>query len=222
MGVPLSVLDLVPVGSGSDASRAIRNSIALAQLVDRLGFTRYWLAEHHNMPGIASAAPEILISVIARETERLRVGSGGVMLPNHSPLKVVEWFRTLEALYPGRIDLGLGRAPGTDQLTALALRRSREALGADDFQSQLAEMLAFDNADFPEDHPFKAITAVPVGVHLPPLWLLGSSDYGAQVSAALGVGFAFARHINPDGAEYAIRLYKERFSPSEELAKPYA
>jgi luciferase family oxidoreductase group 1 len=121
MGVPLSVLDLVPVGTGSNASQAIKNSIELAQLADRLGYTRYWLAEHHNMPGIASAAPEILISVIARETTRLRVGSGGVMLPNHPPLKVVEWFRTLEALYPGRIDLGIGRAPGTDQLTALAM-----------------------------------------------------------------------------------------------------
>jgi luciferase family oxidoreductase group 1 len=222
MGVPLSVLDLVPVGTGSNASQAIKNSIELAQLADRLGYTRYWLAEHHNMPGIASAAPEILISVIARETTRLRVGSGGVMLPNHPPLKVVEWFRTLEALYPGRIDLGIGRAPGTDQLTALALRRSREALLADDFQSQLAEMLAFDNADFPEDHPFRAITAVPFGVQLPPLWLLGSSDYSAQVSAMLGCGFAFARHINPDGAEEAIQLYKERFSPSADLPQPRA
>src|SRR3712207_1944121 len=141
------------------------------------------------------------------------------MLPNHAPLAVAETFRVLEGLHPGRIDLGIGRAPGTDQLTALALRRSREALIADDFQSQLAEMLAFDNADFPDDHPFRAITAVPVGVNLPPLWLLGSSDYGAQVAAALGTGFAFARHINPEGAEYAIPLYKEQFSPSPEMAK---
>ena len=222
MTFPLSILDLVPVGTGSNASRAINNSIELAQLAERLGYTRYWFAEHHNMPGIASAAPEILIGVIARETSRLRIGSGGVMLPNHPPLKVVEWFRTLEALYPGRIDLGIGRAPGTDQLTALALRRSREALVADDFTSQLAEMIAFDNADFPEDHPFRAITAVPVGVSLPPIWLLGSSDYSAQVAAALGTGFAFARHINPDGAEVAIQLYREQFSPSEALAQPYA
>jgi luciferase family oxidoreductase group 1 len=222
MAFPLSVLDLVPVGTGMTASQAMQHSLALARLADRLGYTRYWFAEHHNMPGIASAAPEILIGAAARETTRLRIGSGGVMLPNHPPLKVVEWFRTLEALYPGRIDLGIGRAPGTDQLTALALRRSREALAADDFPSQLAEMLAFDNGDFPETHPFHAITTVPVGVSLPPIWLLGSSDYSAQVSAMMGVGFAFARHINPDGAEEAIHLYRERFSPTEALPQPYA
>ncbi len=222
MTLPLSILDLVPVGTGSNATQALQNTFDLARLADRLGYTRYWFAEHHNMPGVASAAPEILIGAVARETTHLRVGSGGVMLPNHAPLKVVEWFRTLEALYPGRIDLGLGRAPGTDQLTALALRRSREALGADDFTEQLAEMLAFDNADFPEKHPFKAIQAVPVGVSLPPIWLLGSSDYSAQVAAAMGMGFAFARHINPDGAEEAIQLYRERFSPSAHRSEPYA
>ena len=222
MAFPLSILDLVPVGTGSNATQALKNTFELARLADRLGYTRYWFAEHHNMPGVASAAPEILIGAVARETVHLRVGSGGVMLPNHAPLKVVEWFRTLEALYPGRIDLGLGRAPGTDQLTALALRRSREALGADDFTEQLAEMLAFDNANFPETHPFRAIQAVPFGVSLPPIWLLGSSDYSAQVAAAMGMGFAFARHINPDGAEEAVQLYRERFSPSEHLAQPYA
>ncbi len=222
MTFPLSILDLVPVGTGSNATQALKNTFELARLADRLGYTRYWFAEHHNMPGVASAAPEILIGAVARETTHLRVGSGGVMLPNHAPLKVVEWFRTLEALYPGRIDLGLGRAPGTDQLTALALRRSREALRADDFTEQLAEMLAFDNASFPETHPFRAIQAVPVGVSLPPIWLLGSSDYSAQVAAAMGMGFAFARHINPDGAEEAIQLYRERFTPSEHLSAPHA
>ena len=218
--LPLSVLDLVPIGSGSNAAQAIRNSLDLARLADRLGYTRHWYAEHHNMPGVASAAPEILIGAAARETTRLRVGSGGVMLPNHPPLKVVEWFRTLEALYPDRIDLGIGRAPGTDQLTALALRRSREALTSDDFTAHLAEMLAFSNGDFPDDHPFRAIQATPIDVPLPPLWLLGSSDYSAQVAGMLGVGFAFARHINPDGAEEAIGRYREEFTPSGTLTAP--
>jgi len=220
--LPLSVLDLSPVGTGSTASDAVRNTIDLACLVDRLGYTRYWLAEHHNMPGIASSAPEILIGAVARETAHLRVGSGGIMLPNHAPLKVVETFRLLEALYPGRIDLGIGRAPGTDGMTALALRRSREALTADDFPAQLGELLAFATDTVPEGHPFHSVRAVPVGVELPPLWLLGSSDYSAQVAAALGVGFAFARHISPDGAAEAMAMYREQFSPSERLPRPHA
>lgn len=218
--LPLSILDLVPIGSGSTASQALRNGLELARLADRLGYTRLWYAEHHNMPGVASSAPEVLIGAAARETTRLRVGSGGVMLPNHPPLKVVEWFRTLEALYPGRIDLGIGRAPGTDQLTALALRRSREALTSDDFTAHLAELLAFANSDFPDDHPFRAITATPIDVALPPLWLLGSSDYSAQVAGQLGLGFAFARHINPDGAEEAIAAYRELFARAETTARP--
>lgn len=219
--LPLSVLDLTPVASGATAAQALRNTIELAQHAERLGYTRYWLAEHHNMPGVASSAPEILIGAVARETTRLRIGSGGIMLPNHAPLKVVEWFRLLEALYPGRIDLGIGRAPGTDGLTALALRRSRDAISGDDFPSHLAELLAFANDDFPESHPFHAITATPVGVPLPPVWLLGSSDFSAQVAAMLGVGFAFARHISPDGAPEALALYRERFTPAA-LPKPYA
>jgi luciferase family oxidoreductase group 1 len=218
--LPLSVLDLSPIGTGSTASEALRNTIDLARLADRLGYTRYWLAEHHNMPGVASSAPEIVIGAVARETAHLRVGSGGIMLPNHTPLKVVETFRVLEALYPGRIDLGIGRAPGTDQLTALALRRSREALTADDFPAQLGELLAFAADQFPADHPFRAVRAVPVDVALPPIWLLGSSDYSAQVAAAIGVGFAFARHINPDGALEAMRAYREQFTPSEALPEP--
>jgi len=222
MTLPLSVLDLSPVATGSTASDAVRNTIDLARAADHLGYTRFWLAEHHNMPGIASSAPEILIGAVARETTHLRVGSGGIMLPNHAPLKVVETFRLLEALYPGRIDLGIGRAPGTDGMTALALRRSREAVGADDFPAQLGELLAFANDAVPEGHPFHSVRAVPVGVALPPLWLLGSSDYSAQVAAALGVGFAFARHISPDGAAEAMQVYREQFSPSEQLSQPYA
>lgn len=220
MTIPLSVLDLSPIPNGADAGQALRNTIDLARLTDRLGYTRYWLAEHHNIPGLASPTPEIVIGAVARETTHLRVGSGGVMLPNHAPLKVVEQFRVLEALYPGRIDLGIGRAPGSDQLTALALRRSREALTADDFTSQLAEVLAFATDSFPENHPFRAVRAMPVGVPLPPIWLLGSSDYSARVAAAVGFGFAFARHINPHGAAAVMQLYREQFSPSEGLAAP--
>ncbi len=218
--IPLSVLDLSPVGTGSSAAQAVQNTLSLARLADRLGYTRYWLAEHHNMPGIASSAPEVLIGAVARETTRLRVGSGGIMLPNHAPLRVVETFRVLEALHPGRIDLGIGRAPGTDQMTAFALRRSREALRADDFPAQLGELLAFAHDQFPAGHPFQSVRAVPVDVPLPPVWLLGSSDYSAQVSAALGMGFAFARHISPDGAVEAMALYREQFTPSDTLPEP--
>jgi luciferase family oxidoreductase group 1 len=200
----------------------VRNTLDLARLAVRLGYTRYWLAEHHNMPGIASSAPEILIGAVARETTRLRVGSGGIMLPNHAPLKVVESFRVLAALHPGRIDLGIGRAPGTDQMTAFALRRSREAMRADDFPAQLGEVLAFAHDQFPAGHPFQSVRAVPVDVPLPPIWLLGSSDYSARVAAALGMGFAFARHISPDGAAEAMALYREQFSPSDTLPEPKA
>ncbi|HEY7030215.1 MAG TPA: LLM class flavin-dependent oxidoreductase [Thermomicrobiales bacterium] len=220
--LPLSVLDLSPVGSGSSSPQALRNTLDLARLVDGLGYTRYWLAEHHNIPSIASSAPEILIGHVAAETTRIRVGSGGIMLPNHTPLKVVETFRVLEALHPGRIDLGIGRAPGTDQLTALALRRSTEALRADDFPEQLAEMFAFANDGFPADHPFRAITATPNDVPLPPVWLLGSSGFGAQLAASLGLGFAFAHHINPAGAIPAMHAYRAGFTPSASLEKPWA
>jgi luciferase family oxidoreductase group 1 len=221
MTFPLSILDLSPVASGSTSSQALRNTLDLARLADRLGYTRYWLAEHHNLPGVASTTPEIMIGQVARETSRIRVGSGGVMLPNHTPLKVAEAFRMLEALYPGRIDLGIGRAPGTDQVTALALRRSRDALGADDFPEQLGELLAFGAGDFPEGHPFRSVTAVPSDVTLPPIWLLGSSHFSAQFAAALGLGFAFAHHISPEGAVQATRIYRERFAPSAYLAQPH-
>jgi luciferase family oxidoreductase group 1 len=222
MPIPLSVLDVSPIPSGSDARQALQNTLELAQLADRLGYTRYWLAEHHNSPGIASSAPEILIGHLARATTQIRVGSGGVMLPNQVPLKVVETFRLLEALYPGRIDLGIGRAPGTDTLTALALRRSQEALRTDDFPQQLAELLAFAGGGFPSDHPFRSIIAAPGDVPLPPVWLLGSSDFSAGLAAQLGLGFAFARHINPPWAVPGLRAYRAQFQPSDYLQQPYA
>jgi luciferase family oxidoreductase group 1 len=220
--IRLSVLDLSPVPSGSTAAEALRNTLDLARLAEELGYTRYWLAEHHNAPGLASSVPEVMIGHVAAATSRIRVGSGGVMLPNHSPLKVAETFRALAALHPGRIDLGIGRAPGTDSLTALALRRSREALAADDFPEQLAELLAFFGDDFPADHPFRRITAIPEGVPTPPIWLLGSSDYSARAAAAAGLGFAFAHHIHPEPAVDALRLYRERFRPSPHLGAPRA
>jgi luciferase family oxidoreductase group 1 len=222
MSFPLSVLDLAPISSGSTAAQALRNSIDLARVVDRLGYTRYWFAEHHNMASVASAVPEVMIGQVARETTNLRVGSGGVMLPNHPPLKIAETFRMLEALYPGRIDLGIGRAPGTDPLTAYALRRNKDGGHANDFPEHLSELMAFAADEFPSDHPFKAIKAMPTGVGFPPLWLLGSSGFSAQLAASLGLGFAFAHHINPQNALDALRSYREEFVPSTHLAQPYA
>jgi luciferase family oxidoreductase group 1 len=222
MVFPLSVLDLSPVDAGVNSTQALQNTIKLAQLADRLGYARYWLAEHHNTNMLASSAPEIMIGHVAQATEHIRVGSGGVMLPNHASLKVAEMFRVLEALHPGRIDLGIGRAPGTDPRTALALRRSREAMGAEDFPEQLAELLAFsgEGDGFPAGHPFRSVHATPDDIKLPPIWLLGSSDYSAQAAALLGVGFAFAHHINPNFALPAIQLYRETFTPSERLQEP--
>ncbi|MEX2534179.1 MAG: LLM class flavin-dependent oxidoreductase [Trueperaceae bacterium] len=223
MTIPLSVLDLVPVPSGTSGSQAMQNSIELARLADNLGYTRYWIAEHHNTAGFASSATEILISVLARETARIRVGSGGIMLPNHSPLKVAENFLTLEALYPGRIDLGLGRAPGTDQITALALRRATELLGGEDFPQQIAMLQAYaGEASFPEGHPLARVEASPTDVALPPIWLLGSSTFGALLAARLGRGYAFAYHFSPDHAVPAMRAYREGFQPSQHLGKPHA
>src|SRR5215213_2306825 len=197
MNFPLSVLDLSPITTGSTASQALRNSMDLANVVDRLGYKRYWFAEHHNMPSIASSVPEVMIGQVARETTHLRVGSGGVMLPNHPPLKIAETFRMLEALFPGRIDLGIGRAPGTDPLTAYALRRNKEALNSKDFPEHLGELMAFAADDFPEDHPFRAVTAMPNDVGFPEIWLLGSSMSGSQMASSLGLGYAFAHHISP-------------------------
>jgi luciferase family oxidoreductase group 1 len=193
----------------------------MAKLAERLGFKRIWLAEHHNTSGIASPAPEIMLAVLARETESIRIGSGGIMLPNHSPLKVAEVFRVLEALAPERVDLGIGRAPGTDTMTALALRRSREALAADDFPEQIAELRGY-NMLTESDHPFMRIKATPVDVQLPPIWILGSSDFGARLAAANGFPFSFAAHINMKMAIPALRYYREQYQPSPEYPQPLA
>jgi len=216
----LSVLDISPVPSGSSSSDALRNTLDLAKFVDELGYSRYWLAEHHNTALIASTSPEVMIGHVANVTRRMRVGSGGIMLPNHAPLKVAETFRVLEALHPGRIDLGLGRAPGTDTLTALALRRSREAVYSDDFPAQLAELLAFFDDDFPANHPYQRVKAMPDDVASPEVWLLGSSDFSAQLAASAGLRFAFAHHIQPEPAISTLRFYRDNFKPSRYLDKP--
>jgi len=220
--VPLSVLDLAPVPEGGSAGDALRATIDLARHADQLGFRRFWVAEHHNMPGVASSAPPVLVGSIADATESIRVGSGGVMLPNHVSLVVAEQFGMLEALHPGRIDLGIGRAPGTDQATAAALRRSPEALGADDFPDQLMDLLGFFTGRWPENHPFARITATPGRGNLPAMWLLGSSGYSAQVAGMLGLPFAFAHHFMPQNTLPALDLYRKSFRPSAELDKPYS
>ncbi len=219
---PLSLLDLTQIPSGSTPARAIADSVELAQLAEALGYHRVWYAEHHNTEGLASGSPEILIGHIADHTRDIRVGSGGVMLPNHSPLRIAEAFRLLETIHPGRIDLGLGRAPGTDTLTAFAMRRSREALTADDYPEQLAELLAWDDNSFPADHPFAGIRPVPAQAALPPMWLLGSSDFSARLAGEAGFGFAFAAHINAAGAVSALRDYRNRFVPSARQPEPWA
>ncbi len=219
--LPLSVLDLAPVPAGSDASTALRGSLDLARRAEQLGYRRYWVAEHHNMPGIASSAPAVLIGHLADVTSTMRIGSGGVMLPNHTPLVVAEQFGMLEALHPGRIDLGIGRAPGTDPATARALRRSEAGLSVDDFPEQLGELLGFFQGSFPPEHPYHRITAVPGRGFMPALWLLGSSGYSAQVAGLLGLPFAFAHHFMPANTLPAIELYRSRFQPSDVLAEPY-
>jgi luciferase family oxidoreductase group 1 len=223
MAFPLSVLDVTPVVSGSSVGQALQNSIDLARFADARGFTRYWFAEHHNSPGIASTSPDIMIGQIARETRHLRVGSGGVMLPNHAPLKVAESFKLLEALYPERIDLGIGRAPGTDMRTALALRRSEEGLqAADNFPEALNELQAFAAGDFPANHVFNSVMAYPKDVLLPPIWLLGSSGFSSQLAAYKGMGFSFAHHINGAGAIQAMTTYRQGFQPSTQFPHPHA
>lgn len=217
----LSVLDTSPVASGQTPADALRNTLDIAALAERSGYRRYWVAEHHAMPGGASSAPAVLIAAIAAHTSRIRVGSGGVMLPNHAPLAVAEQFGTLEALHPGRIDLGLGRAPGSDQLTAYALRRlSAQPDGGDDFGPRLAELLAFFTNDFPEDHPFARLHATPVRGYQPAVWLLGSSGFSAQLAGAMGLPFAFANHFSGQNTDAAVSLYRESFQPSPELAAP--
>jgi luciferase family oxidoreductase group 1 len=214
--VPLSVLDLAPVAEGSRASDALANSLDLARLVEGLGYRRFWVAEHHNMPGIASSAPAVLIAHLAAGTTTLRLGSGGVMLPNHAPLVIAEQFGTLEALHPGRVDLGLGRAPGTDGYTAAALRHGLNGAGGDDFPDQLIELLAYFEGRV--EH----ITATPGEGDRPDVWLLGSSGYSAELAGYLGLPFAFARHFSARNTLPALALYRERFRPSERLQQPYA
>jgi luciferase family oxidoreductase group 1 len=220
--IPLSVLDLSPVAAGSTAAQALRNSLDLARLADRLGFTRYWVAEHHNMPAIASSAPDIMIGQIAAVTQNMRIGSGGVMLPNHAPLMVAERFKMLEALYPGRIDLGLGRAPGTDPATSYALRRRQGVSEEDDFLERFNELMLLETRGFPAGHPFHNVRAMPADVPLPPIYLLGSSDYSAQLAGHIGAAFAFAHHFASFDAADAMRLYRENFKPSPSHDKPYA
>jgi luciferase family oxidoreductase group 1 len=213
---PLSILDLAPVPEGATPGDALRRSRDLAAHAERWGYNRFWLAEHHNMVGIASAATSVAIGYVLGGTQRIRVGSGGIMLPNHSPLVIAEQFGTLESLYPGRVDLGLGRAPGTDGLTLRALRRSPEA--AETFPRDVMELQAL----FAEAGPDQRVRAVPgAGLNVP-LWILGSSLFGAQLAAALGLPFAFASHFAPEHLREALAIYRDRFEPSEQLDRPYA
>ena len=213
---PLSVLDLAPIPEGFTAADALRNTLDLAQHAERWGYTRYWLAEHHNMVNIASAATSVVIGYVAGGTRTIRVGAGGIMLPNHSPLVIAEQFGTLESLYPGRIDLGLGRAPGTDQRTLRALRRDPSS--ADTFPQDVLELQAL----LGPVQPGQAVRAVPGAGTEVPLWILGSSLFGAQLAAALGLPFAFASHFAPGQLMQALAIYRERFQPSRQLARPYA
>ena len=216
MAILFSILDLAPIVEGGTAAAALRNSLDLARHAERCGYHRYWLAEHHNMPGIASAATAVLIAYIAGGTHRIRVGSGGIMLPNHAPLIVAEQFGTLEALYPGRIDLGLGRAPGTDMLTSRALRRDLETNAAR-FADDVLELRHF----FEDVEPGQAVRAIPGAGLRVPLFILGSSLFGASVAARLGLPFAFASHFAPDALADAIDVYRTRFMPSRQLERPY-
>jgi len=213
--VPLSVLDLAPIVEGGDASDAFRRSLDLAQHAERLGYRRFWLAEHHGMPGIASAATAVVIGHVAAGTSTIRVGAGGIMLPNHAPLLIAEQFGTLASLFPGRIDLGLGRAPGSDQLTARALRRN--PMAADTFPGDVVELMDY----FRPPHPRQLVRAVPGAGLDVPVWILGSSLFGAQLAAELGLPYAFASHFAPAALDEALELYRARFKPSAQLDRPH-
>src|ERR687890_2029775 len=213
--IPLSVLDLAPIPEGSDAAEALRRSLDLAQQVEQWGYNRFWLAEHHSMPGIASAATSVVIAHIAGRTSTIRVGAGGIMLPNHSPLVIAEQFGTLASLFPGRIDLGVGRAPGTDQVTFRALRR--HSASAENFPQDVAELMAY----FRPAVPGQQVVAVPGAGLEVPIWILGSSLFGAQLAAAMGLPFAFASHFAPALMMQAIDIYRRSFRPSEQLDHPY-
>nr|WP_091638853.1 LLM class flavin-dependent oxidoreductase [Micromonospora pallida] len=215
--VPLSVLDLAPVAAGTSSGAALRHTTELARRTEELGYHRFWVAEHHNMPAIASSAPAVLIAHLAAHTSTIRLGSGGVMLPNHAPLVVAEQFGTLEALHPGRIDLGIGRAPGTDQRTALALRRTMEGLSAEGFPQELADLMNYFSGERPGP-----IVATPGRGEQPAIWLLGSSGFSAQLAGALGLPFSFAHHFSAANTEPALALYRRSFRPSRWLDRPYA
>ena len=213
---PLSILDLAPIAEGVTTSEALTETVKLAQAGEAMGYTRLWFAEHHGMPSIGSASPEVLIASAAAATSRIRVGSGGVMLLNHAPLRIVEAFRTLEALNPGRIDLGLGRAPGGDGYAMRALRTG----GGEEFSHYLAELMAFEEGTFPVDHPLSRVAVAPGGVGLPPMWLLGSSGASASGAGELGMGYAFAAHFSPAPGGPAIAAYRKAFVPSPAFPEP--
>ena len=214
--IPLSVLDLAPIAEGSDAGQALRNSLDLARHVEALGYTRYWMAEHHNMPGIASAATAVALAHVATGTSTIRIGAGGIMLPNHAPLIIAEQFGTLAALHPGRIDLGLGRAPGSDQIAARAMRRNLSA-DVNQFPHDVVELLQY----FHPSEPGQPLRAVPGAGETVEVWILGSSTFGAQLAAVLGLPYAFASHFAPEQMQEAVAIYRARFRPSEHLAAPH-
>lgn len=214
----LSVLDVAAIGDGSTASVALRNSIELAQHAERLGYSRYWFAEHHGMPSIASSSPEVLIARVAAVTSRIRVGSGGIMLPNHAPMRIAEAFLTLEALYPGRIDLGIGRAPGADPRASAAMR----PFDAHQFPAQLEELIGIASGNLPPGHLYEGVRAVPNDVELPPIWLLGSSGASAQFAGSHGLGYSFARHFSPAPPAPAMLAYRAAFQPSAQFPQPHA
>ncbi|HZE67603.1 MAG TPA: LLM class flavin-dependent oxidoreductase [Sporichthyaceae bacterium] len=218
MHVPLSVLDLAPVPTGTPAAECVRRTVDLARLADELGYQRYWFAEHHSLPSVASSSPEVLIAHVAAHTERIRVGSGGIMLPNHTPLRIAEAFHTLSALYPGRIDLGLGRAPGSEQVASKALR----AFDGNSFSSLMSELIALTRSMFPAGHPFGELQVMPADAASPPMWILGSSGASATSAGRAGLGYAYATHFTADPPGPPIGLYKEAFTPSAEFPAPHA
>jgi luciferase family oxidoreductase group 1 len=218
MAFAVSVLDLSPIPSGSPDSQALRNTLDLSVLADQLGYCRYWLAEHHSMIDLGSTSPEIMIGQAARVTKRIRIGSGGILLLNHAPLRIAESFHVLEALFPGRIDLGLGRASGADEPVERALGRTRN--NPEEFLQQIEELLALSTGQLPDEHPFGSVRVIPQDVRLPPLWILGSSDQGARLAAKLGVGFAYANHFRSDMLYRALDVYRESFRPSATLKQP--
>ena len=218
----LSVLDQSPIRSGATPADAVADTLALAEHVDRLGYHRYWLAEHHSSAGLAGAAPEIMIPQVAGRTHGIRVGSGGIMLSHYSPLKIAEAFRTIETLYPGRIDLGVGRAPGSDQITDQALQTGPGALGAEHYPMQVRDMIGYLAGSLPEDHPFANVRAQPSGPTVPDVWMLGSSDQSASLAAYFGVPFSFAHFIVAEGGPQAVAAYRENYRPSEAWPEPVA